>query len=262
MLIMPNDDPLAKLVVNTDELDRNKLSELLTGYFIISHEGNIRPDTDFRLLDTPSKLLATLLAQKAAKALGKVQSDKLSPKQIELMSGIPGGTVRRELRELYQQRFLDNDNGSYSVPNYAILRITLNRGEHVKNLSGTKQNRVKGQRTKPNSEALDKLLSLDQAKIGEQRLSLLLLPGRYLEKSLLVLTLARELGIDSLSPNEITQFLKEKIRVLIKRENISLALGRGIRYVDRFPNNQSGGFNYRIMAAGDKMLEEALASIK
>lgn len=253
-----NADPLSKLVINTDELDRKKLSELLAGYCVISPDGSVRVDTNFIKLDAPSKILAILLAQKAAKALRLADADTLAPKHVELISGIPGGTVRRELRELYMQRLVENNNGNYNIPNHAVSRISLNIDKRTKSASKPRSTSFGSRKTRQNSEELDKLLNLDQATISEQQLNLLLSPGKYLEKSLLVLTLAREMGIESLSPNDISMFLREKIRVAVKRENVSLALGRGIRYVDRFADSKHGGYTYRIMAAGDKLLEETI----
>ena len=83
-----------------------------------------------------------------------------------------------------------------------------------------------------------------------------------MERALAVLTIAKEIGIESLTPSDVTKFLKEKIRVNVIRENISLALGRGTKYVDRSPRSQGGVYSYRIMVAGDKLLEEALKAIK
>lgn len=255
-------DPLSQLIIDTDELDRQKLTSLLNGYCAISKEGQIRPITNFPNLDSTSKILAILLAQKAIQALGLSDTDQISPKQIEQLTGLPGGTVRGRLTNLREQRIVEGVNGTYSIPNHSILTITLNVVEtSEKKVKNTK--RLNGSRKKKiNSESLEKLLQVDQSQIGEKRLTLLLQSGKYLERSLAVLAIAREVGIESLSPADITQFLKEKIRMNVIRENISLALGRGTKYVDRFRLGQKGAYGYKIMVPGDKLLEETLASIK
>lgn len=256
-------DPLTQLVIDADELDRQKLSELLNGYCGISKDGEIRPVTNFPSLDTTSKILAILLAQKAVHALGYSDSDQIPPKKIESITGLPGSTVRNRLIDLRQRRIVDSLNGNYSIPNHSVIHISLNSVENPeKNLKPTKPRVQVSRKTKANSEDLEKLLKIEQSQIGEKRLNLLLSSGKYLEKALAVLSIAREMGIESLTPSDITQFLKEKIRVNVIRENISLALGRGTRYVDRFRVGQNGAFGYKIMVLGDKLLESALEQKK
>lgn len=256
-------DPLAKLVVDTDELDRQKLTELLTDYCAISKDGQIRPITKFPSLDTASKILVIILAQKAANALDLSDTDQISPKQVELISGLPGSTVRNKLGDLRDNRIVSAVNGSYSIPNHSILNITLSTIEKSENGGRTAKVRTQVPRRKrANSESLEKLLLIEQSQIGLKRLNLLLQPGKYLERSLAVLAIAREIGIESLSPADITQFLKEKIRVNVIRENISSALGRATKYVDRFRLEQNGAYGYKIMVPGEKLLEEALETIK
>ena len=77
-----NSDPLSKLIADTDELDRQKLSDLLSGYCLISKDGNIHLAPNFPNLDTSGKITVILLAQKAIKALGMSETEQLSPKQI------------------------------------------------------------------------------------------------------------------------------------------------------------------------------------
>lgn len=251
-------DPLSKLKVDTDELDRKRLGELLEGYCVISKDGKIRPVSDFSLLDSTSKVLAVILAQKAAKALGLATTDQISSGSIESISGI-GSTARVKLMRLRQQRVIEGTKGSYSVPNYSIIDISLSRVQNSESkLVVTKRKGRASQTTQPVTEELGKLLKIDQSQIGDKRINLLLSSGKYLERALVVLAIGNELGIDKLTPAEVTKFLREKIGVNVRRENISLALGRGTRYVDRFPSDQKGVYNYRIMAAGDKLLEEVL----
>jgi len=255
-------DPLAKLKADTDELDRKKLAELLDGYCILSNEGQIRPEPDFSLLDSFSKILAIILAQKAAKALGLSETDQISSSSIESISGL-GSTARGKLMILRKKRIVVSKKGSYSIPNYAIIHVSLNRAENEVKITPRTRTGSRSMGTpRRDSEELLKLLQIGQEQIGEIRLKLLLSPGKYLERALAVLTIAKEIGIESLTPSDVTKFLKEKIRVNVIRENISLALGRGTKYVDRSPRSQGGVYSYRIMVAGDKLLEEALKAIK
>lgn len=261
---MVNNDPLQKLVIDVTELDKEKLRSLLVDYLAISKEGQIVVLPNFSQLSTTNKILAIVLARRAAHALGLSEKDLISPKEIEEKTGIPGGTVRRELGELRDKRLLINIKGSYSVPNYAIPNISME--SLIKGQSSSVRALRKGERrsTKPmasKSDRLQKLLQISQESIKPNLLNLMLAPGLYLERSLTVLKLARENEVDGLTPAEITAFLKEKIRAGgIYKENISYALGKkGTRYVDRFPDPSGKGYIYKIMVSGEKLLENKLA---
>ena len=250
-------DPLAQLVSDTDQLDRQKLSELLKDNCVISKDGQIRPITNFPNLDSVSKILVIILAQKAVHALGLAKTDQIASKQIEIISGLPGGTVRVKLMEMRQSRLVDSQNGNYSIPNHSIVRINLSLNTNPNKENKPRVSREK--KVKSSSGHMEKLLLLEQSQIGEKRLQLLLLPGKYLERSLAVLAIAREADIESLSTSDITQFLKEKIRTNVLQENISIALARGTKYADRFRLDKSGGYGYKIMVEGEKLLAESLA---
>jgi hypothetical protein len=76
---------------------------------------------------------------------------------------------------------------------------------------------------------------------------------------LAILFVAREeLGIDGLSPLEITRICKEKIRVSkgVDRTTISNALSKAGASVDRIDNPRGQGFVYRIMRTGEQLLQE------
>ena len=81
----------------------------------------------------------------------------------------------------------------------------------------------------------------------------MLKPGFNLERSLAVLKIARDNGINDLTPAEIEIFLKDKIRAGgIWKSNISLYLGKkGTRYVDRYRDPSGSGYTYRIMVLGE-----------
>lgn len=263
---MDTKDPLESLIVDAANLDRERLSSVLNGYLGLSKIGGIVLLPNYSGLDTKSKLLGILLAQRAACALGLTTVNSLAPKQIELMSGIPGGTIRRELAELASKRLLINNNGVYSVPDYAINNINLATSDSQKPNNLRSAKRVKRMVAKPintqsdNGEIgnIDKLLLIDKEQINRSYVDLMLKPGLYLERALAVLKIARDNDIESLTPTEITTFLKEKMRAGgVRRENISLALGRGTRYVDRYPDPKSGGYKYKIMVPGDELLEGA-----
>lgn len=260
---MSSDNPLQKLIVDEVALDKEKLVSLIMGNLGISKSGEIVILPGFNSLSTKSKILSILLAKKAAKLMELAAEEKASIKDIIQKTGLPQGTIGRELSELKDLRLVLSENGYY-VPDYAIHQITI---ESKSNGSATVKSKVKraGRTKSQNSETkktdkVDRLLQIKQEEIKPELIDFMLKPGLILERSLAVLRIARENGIDGLTPGEIEAFLKNKIRAgSIWKSNISLYLGKSTRYVDRIPDPAGKGFTYRIMAPGDKLLDEALS---
>lgn len=266
-----DENPLKKLIVDVEELDKEKLTSLIQGYLGISKKGEIVILSDFNELTTKSKIITLLLARKASKAMSLHPEDSTTPKEIVQMTGLPKGTVGRELFELKQLRLVDKNEG-YFVPDHAVHTISIEKskkkisGQKTKMSPGKKRRKMDGSRKRVQVETSDKineLLRIKQETLQPEMISLMLQPGSYLERALAVLKIARDNGIEDLTPAEIETFLKEKIRVKIWKSNISLYLGKkGAKYVDRFRNPNGSGFTYRLMASGEQLLEEALKKIK
>ena len=73
------------------------------------------------------------------------------------------------------------------------------------------------------------MLQINQESIAPELIDLMLKPGFNLERSLAVLKIARDNGINDLTPAEIEIFLKDKIRAGgIWKSNISLYLGKRV----------------------------------
>jgi hypothetical protein len=260
-------DPLKKLIVDVKALDRQRLVELLDGIVIISTEGELSVLPKFSNLSTKNKVLALVLGRRASHALNFSEKDSMTPKELEEASGLPGGTLRPLLMKMASasDRILVNKGGSYHIPNYAIPSISLE--ELAKNSpSESSRGRSRGSVTKPSqsqnrakTESLQKLLEIELDKVDPKLQSLMVSPGKYLERALAVLKIGRENQIDYLTPAEITGFLKEKIRPgALTQSNISYALGKDSRYADRIPNHENGGYSYRITARGEKLLGDVL----
>jgi hypothetical protein len=76
-------------------------------------------------LSVQQKLLVYLLARKILQDRGLIQLEGMSPGELESETGIPGGTVRPNLRKLLDIQLLENnkeEKGGYYVPNYALER--------------------------------------------------------------------------------------------------------------------------------------------
>lgn len=268
LLIMDN-NPLKQLIVDTEELDKEKLTSLILGNLGISKNGDVIILPGFLGLTTKSKILSFLLAKKAAKVMSLSTDDSASIKEISQRTGLPEGTVGRELSELKQMRLVSSEQG-YLVPDYAIHLITIEKRTLEKNNQSIKRTprkattkiNDKGVKTE-RSNRIDQLLKINQESIKPELIDLMLKPGLYLERSLAVLKVARDNSIDDLTPAEIEAFLKDKIRAgAIWKSNISLYLGKkGTRYVDRYRDPLGSGYTYRIMIPGEQFLEQALKKL-
>lgn len=260
-----NDNPLNKLIVDDRELDKEKLTSLIFGNLGISKSGIVIILPGYVELSTKSKIISYLLAKKAAKVMELSGSDLTTTKEIIDKTGLPEGTVKRELHELRQMRLVSNEQG-YFVPDYAIHMISIEKRSSTKRKKSTHVDYKSTKRTSRGkmkvklSDKVEKLLQISQDTIDHGLVELMLRPGMYLERSLAVLKIARDNNINELTPSEIETFLKDKIRAGgIWKSNISLYLGKkGTRYVDRFKDDFGSGFAYRIMAPGENLLEDTI----
>ena len=262
---MNDDNPLQKLIVDAEALDKEKLASLIMGNLGISQTGEIIILPGFNSLATKSKILSVLLARKAARIMELTSTEKAGRRDIIEKTGLPEGTVGRELAELKTARLISYEDG-YFVPDYAVHQISIETTTKTPS-KGSKRPARRVNRTinqnppdSKRSNKIEQLLQIQQESIAPELIELMLKPGLTLERSLAVLKIARDNNINDLTPAEIEVFLKDKIRAGgIWRTNISLYLGKkGTRYVDRFPDPTGSGFTYRIMVPGEKLLEEAL----
>jgi hypothetical protein len=120
-----SDDPLSDLLLDADEIDRTLLANSLKNLLGIDNKsGRVVPKPGFNSLSARNKVLAFVLAKKAAQLLGVLESELANPKQISEESGIPDGTVRPKLRELIEGKLLSQaDGGDYYVAQHQLSRV-------------------------------------------------------------------------------------------------------------------------------------------
>lgn len=122
-----SNDPLARLVVDEAEINRELLATVLedkvrldlrTGTFAFLP--GTRDETSARGL-----VVTALLAQQALHLLDQRHPAGLSPREIEDSAGIQGGTIRPILKRLADRRLIrkSDENGVYTVPGYALEDI-------------------------------------------------------------------------------------------------------------------------------------------
>ncbi|MBN1161280.1 MAG: hypothetical protein JXA17_04985 [Dehalococcoidales bacterium] len=120
-------DPLERLLVDREELDRGMLATVLADLvYIDKSSGGIVLTRKAAQFSKKIQLLVYLAGRKAAKALNIIDKEESTPSAIQLALGMSGGTVRGQLSILAKERLVSNTRGSYFLPNYAV--------EQVKNL--------------------------------------------------------------------------------------------------------------------------------
>lgn len=112
-------DPLQELLVDAGAVDRRQIAEVLHGRIAIdSDTGRLVLTAGFSALDARRKILAVLLARKAAVLLGASGEEGLSNKEVTEVTGLASGTAAPGLKSLRELRLVGQDTSkSYLIPN-------------------------------------------------------------------------------------------------------------------------------------------------
>ena len=113
-------DPFDKIFGKPEELDREKreaLASLIEPYAKIDPENGVFfPNQNWNQLSTKLKILAYLLSRLALSSRNPNFPNSVSTKDVENDTELPGGTVRPKLRQLIDDRVVDqNIDGRYYV---------------------------------------------------------------------------------------------------------------------------------------------------
>jgi hypothetical protein len=112
-----NKDPLKNLLLDADDVDRNRLAAALQDILgIDTKTGRIVLKPGFNQLTARKKMAAYLLGRKVALLLEKTQSETASVKEIQAETSLPRGTVGPKLRELAEARLISQtEAGEYYI---------------------------------------------------------------------------------------------------------------------------------------------------
>lgn len=114
-------DPLRKLIVSGQDLDRELLATVLSGLVMIEGgSGEIRLTAKAAKLPKKIQILLWLLGRKAAKAMELIREEGLSSGEMEKMTGMKGGSLRGQLSILKKERLVHSRDGKFTVPGYAV----------------------------------------------------------------------------------------------------------------------------------------------
>lgn len=120
---------LEQLVVKREQLERRQkemLVKMVIPFAAIEPEsGRVHIKAPFDELNAKHKVLVYLLARLALSALPDAKLPKsTSPKEIEMGTGLSGGTVRPMLTKLVGERLVVKDDNGYYVSPAALTKAS------------------------------------------------------------------------------------------------------------------------------------------
>jgi DNA-binding transcriptional ArsR family regulator len=115
-------NPLEELLLDADEVDQAQLAQGLKGVLGVDRKtGRVVLKPGFNALDTRRRCLAFLLGAKVARLLQLVETEAVAPKDLQKATGMPQGTVRPKLSQLYDERIVSKtSSGSYYVDSHQV----------------------------------------------------------------------------------------------------------------------------------------------
>lgn len=119
----PDSDPLRELLVDASKVDRQAIADALKERVAIDpSSGRLVLLPAYQALDARRKVLAILLARKAAVLLEVVDTEALANREIAELSGLASGTAAPSVRSLKELRLVDQDeNRAYFIANARLF---------------------------------------------------------------------------------------------------------------------------------------------
>lgn len=256
--MIQDNNPLSSLMLK-ESLNKDILASILKNFIKISPEnGEIILLPDYAKLRNKEQVIIVILAFKAVYELGLRKNEVVSPKEIEQTSQLVGSTVRGILRDLIIERKLKYENGKYEIPNFLLFTLkdrfeNLDLENQIKGRKGTIKRVSKSRK---DFSRIKSILDADPKFFNKFYHFLVDTRGKYLEKSLLILKIVKDnFEIDGLTPSEISEILRNKIRVpRLHQSNVSLYLGdsKNSKYV--FRDSFKNGYIYKLTRPGENFV--------
>lgn len=123
---MTAEDPLRELVVDSLDVDRQRIADALRGVVVIDKTGQVIPQPGFEVMTAEGKVLAFLLARKAAVLLDLADHEPIGPNDLAKQARMPSGTVAPTVRGLLGKRLVsqDVDSAYYLSPHQAGTAVS------------------------------------------------------------------------------------------------------------------------------------------
>ena len=123
-------DPLMALVVDTKQISREQLAQILKGRVLLDLQSDsfvLQPGAKARS-NARQAVLLSLLAVKALSLLKPSIPDILSPKELENVTDLRGGTIRPAVRRLTAEGLIVRRAEGYTIHSSALARRTCSSG--------------------------------------------------------------------------------------------------------------------------------------
>jgi hypothetical protein len=120
-------DPLMALVVDTRQISREQLAQILKGRVLLDLQSDsfvLQPGAKARS-NAGQAVLLSLLAVKALSLLKPNIPDILSPKELENVTGLRGGTIRPAVRRLSAEGLVIRRAEGYTIHSSALARVAI-----------------------------------------------------------------------------------------------------------------------------------------
>lgn len=131
-----NNDPLDILFVSErptlSQQERESLAQGIAPYvkiFVDNDQVHVELTVAGQHLSTRQKVLVVMLARKAVvlRKQDLLDKESISPKQLEVVTGVQGNSIRPQLLSLKKDRLIQSDKNSddsgYYVPNYSLQQV-------------------------------------------------------------------------------------------------------------------------------------------
>lgn len=133
-----SNDPLDKIFSKPEEIDLQRkkiLADILNPYARIDVEnGTFMPTILWANLGSKEKILVFLIARLALSTRNNLFTNCVTPKDVEIETEIPGGTVRPKIIELYEDKLITkNDTGGYYVKSTLTPLLKIKSFLEIKN---------------------------------------------------------------------------------------------------------------------------------
>lgn len=132
----------------------------------------------------------------------------------------------------------------------ALDELLGDSGAHPSSAKKSPAGRRSSRSAKPRETSLEELVS----KINRTEHPEVTEEMPVLQRSLAILKIAKDLGVDGLAAPRIAEILTDKFRIKTRRTHVSEQLSGATKLVDR--EKDGLGFTYRIMGAGERSLAE------
>lgn len=122
-------DPLDDLFLDHAEpVDKAQVAQILRPYVrLLADTKEVVPNTSWEDLNLQLKILVYMVGLKALKLRGALTEtdEKLTPSDIEQMTGLKGNSIRPTLSKLVDSRLIriDKESNRYFLPDFSVSRI-------------------------------------------------------------------------------------------------------------------------------------------